>query len=622
MRRFDAGDGLCHLVFANEDTYYLDSLLKLNLRQYLYYALKETGYEAVYFLSGEEGNLFLTFGDEASQLLYERYTDQSVGQKMKKLFLGKEEHADCSGRPLPVSDSISLQKRIVRMMRGEKKLAFVFQIETFFGLSGYPELIEDYCKAAQANYSRGHILLILAPVVAGGSRGFLTDPQGIFQSPLFPEIQMIFNGHKNVRIYEKLKDVMGQRVSFLNTLERNDIYRMVQHFLLEQGPDMAGFWAKAEDCADVIWGWYHSAQYREEAGDLLPENERRMMKVIQSRLSDKNTFLKISRETKRLRAQAGNRIPLHQWISRNYLIDSWQRLIYEDSMLLSRLEGLSLPAAWRQMGGSWLRVLGQIREELKKPSTMAQNQGEEAYAFECVEHMSLACAREDRLTMEKSLEALNYAVCGRFSAEQPEKGQNARQELYRSILQVSEKLYDVTRLYEEDGRKISEYRIRLKACIQAVHEYEQENGLTGQAYSLYGQGRTSGGISAQAHSLAAKKTEAVNLRDDIRSREQLRAQKEMLMARCRENIQKMEMAISNIAAGSMENLKDNMAYVTKLVQNAAVDNNSLLSELADASREVRFTMEEASGMYEEENTMNLADIEREFEELLSEESSG
>ena len=86
MRRFDAGDGLCHLVFANEDTYYLDSLLKLNLRQYLYYALKETGYEAVYFLSGEEGNLFLTFGDEASQLLYERYTDQSVGQKMKKLF--------------------------------------------------------------------------------------------------------------------------------------------------------------------------------------------------------------------------------------------------------------------------------------------------------------------------------------------------------------------------------------------------------------------------------------------------------------------------------------------------------------------------------------------------------
>ena len=80
----------------------------------------------------------------------------------------------------------------------------------------------------------------------------------------------------------------------------------------------------------------------------------------------------------------------------------------------------------------------------------------------------------------------------------------------------------------------------------------------------------------------------------------------------------------NISNLSRKLLKPTMktAYVTKLVQNAAVDNNSLLSELADASREVRFTMEEASGMYEEENTMNLADIEREFEELLSEESSG
>ena len=162
----------------------------------------------------------------------------------------------------------------------------------------------------------------------------------------------------------------------------------------------------------------------------------------------------------------------------------------------------------------------------------------------------------------------------------------------------------------------------MKACIQAVHDYEKENGLTGQDYSRYGLGKASGGISAQMHSLTAKKTEAVSLRDDIRSREQLRAQKEMLMTRCRENIQKMEMAISNIAVGSMENLKENMAYVSRLVEKAAVDDNMLLSELAEASREVRFTMEEASGMYEEENTVSLADIEREFEELLSEESAG
>ncbi len=64
-----------------------------------------------------------------------------------------------------------------------------------------------------------------------------------------------------------------------------------------------------------------------------------------------------------------------------------------------------------------------------------------------------------------------------------------------------------------------------------------------------------------------------------------------------------------------------MAYVAKLVERTAVDNNMMMSELAEASREVRFTMEEASEMYAEENEANLAEIEREFEELLSEENS-
>ena len=621
MSKFDAGDGLCHLVFANDDdVYYLKSLLKLNLRQYLYYKLKEKGYEGIYFLSGEDGKYFLTFGDIFSQTVYERYEQRSAGQKLKNWLWGKEQQEDCSGRSLPVSDFMLLLRRVLRMMKGERKLAFVFQIETFFGLSDYPELIEDFCQAGQANYNRGHILLIQASVMAGGSRRFFTDSQGVFQSSLFPEIRMIFSEHKNVRIYEKLGEVMGQRISFLNTLEREAIRRMVRHFLLEQGTAAVCFWTKAEDYTDVIWGWYHSAQYRDEAGPIFPENAKRMMRVIQTGLSDKKVFLKMDREIDRLRRLAGEQIPLSQWISQNCLIDSWQRLIYEDNVLLTRLDGMAIPLSWRQIGGSWMRILGQIREELKKPSTMVQDPGEESYVFECMEHVSQACAREDFLTMEKALEALNYGICGRFISQQTEDGEAARRELYRSIIKVSEKLYEITGFYEEDSRKISAYRVRMDACIQAVHDYERDHGLEGMDYSQYAQGKR-GSISPQLHSLAAKKTEALNLRDAIRSGEHLQTQKEMLMARCRENIQKMEMAISNIAVGGMDNLKANMVYVAKLVERTAVDNNMMMSELAEASREVRFTMEEASEMYSEENEANLAEIEREFEELLSEENS-
>ena len=73
MGRFDSEAGLCHLVFANEDTYYTKSLFKLNLRQYLYLELRCKGYDAVYFVSGDEGGYEVAVADESSAAIYEDY---------------------------------------------------------------------------------------------------------------------------------------------------------------------------------------------------------------------------------------------------------------------------------------------------------------------------------------------------------------------------------------------------------------------------------------------------------------------------------------------------------------------------------------------------------------------
>ena len=39
MEKFRAQEGLIHFVFGNEDTYILDSMVQLNLTDYLYYEL-------------------------------------------------------------------------------------------------------------------------------------------------------------------------------------------------------------------------------------------------------------------------------------------------------------------------------------------------------------------------------------------------------------------------------------------------------------------------------------------------------------------------------------------------------------------------------------------------------
>lgn len=60
---------LLHLVFANEnDIFYCDNLLKLDLNQYLWWTLHKEGYQAVYFLHPEkEGFTVRTYGDKKAK---------------------------------------------------------------------------------------------------------------------------------------------------------------------------------------------------------------------------------------------------------------------------------------------------------------------------------------------------------------------------------------------------------------------------------------------------------------------------------------------------------------------------------------------------------------------------
>ena len=213
-----------------------------------------------------------------------------------------------------------------------------------------------------------------------------------------------------------------------------------------------------------------------------------MYSVIQTSLGDREVFRRVNREVIRLRSSMDAGQSLAQWICGHYEMDSWQRLIYEENPILIRLEHLPLPQEWEKEQKLRLPALGQIRRELMKPSTLLQNPREEAYAFACVEHLRTACAREDLLTAEKSLEALRFIVCGFSGAESAKENLEDREELHRSIMQDSEHLYEITRLYQGDRDKIREYTFRLKGCIEEVHRYEKQHGLSDTDY-----GRMSGG---------------------------------------------------------------------------------------------------------------------------------
>lgn len=59
MKGFDSKEGLIHFLFAEEDDYYLDCLLKLDLTHFLYHNISKQNYDGIYFLKQE--NAIKTF---------------------------------------------------------------------------------------------------------------------------------------------------------------------------------------------------------------------------------------------------------------------------------------------------------------------------------------------------------------------------------------------------------------------------------------------------------------------------------------------------------------------------------------------------------------------------------
>ncbi len=620
MRKFDSEAGLCHLVFANEDTYYTKSLFKLNLRQYLYYELRGKEYDAVYFISGDESGYDLVAADDNSLEIYEKYEKQSI----LDFFKGKGASRFRAGQKIEVEAYDQLLLKMIQMMKKEKeaKLAFVFTIEAFSDIARFPDIVSAVCRLSEKNYSRGHLILIQAPVVANGSLNYLADEEGVFRSELFPEIQRIFESHKNIKVYECLKEELGQRVSFLNALEREQIHNMVSRFLMEQSPGRREAFAKACDYGDFIWGWYHSSGFREKAGALLPENGKRLMSRIRSSLTDKSILGKLDVQIERIRQGMGKQISLDRWIAKNYSLDSWLRLIYEDNMLLSRLEQLSLTKVLEKAesfsADMMKEKLKRIREDLQKPGLFFMDSQAEEYTKRCMDAMRRACLREDVVTMEKAVSALEYGVCPSIAEGQESEEQgDTRRQLYQEAIWAAETLYDMTQAYEQDCKRIREYGSRMKGCMQELRDFEERNPqVVWEEKHFNGQDGGSPGLQT----VAAKKSEIIALKNDIRNLKYLRASKQTMMSRCRENIQKLEMAISSMAVGNVSHLKETMDYTSSLIRSASQENQQLMAELSETSQESQIQLENA-GMKEWMSAEGWAELEREFEALQKEQGT-
>ena len=614
MERFNWERGLIHMVFANVDTYYLGSLVRLDSQRYLYYELKKKGYAAVFFLSGtqREGRYEAEMLDPESCSVYGKY-----GKTVWDIFKTAEQQEK---KTASFKNLHSFLRQMLEMMRKEKRFAFVFSVETFAELKQYDEMVGELSECAAKNSSRGHIILVCAPVTAQGTRDYFSDAHGIFQSRLFPEIREIFQGPANVHIYEKLKEEMGDRMVLLNLLEREQISRLVRRFLMEKRTLWEEYADRADDYGDVIWAWYHASGFREKEKNLLPQNDTRMLQAIWKWLSEPGMLAKLDGRVSRIREEAGSGQPLWKWIIRRWPEDKWIRCIYEDSAMLRKLENLRSadldtdndPAAAARI---W-SLLSQITDEMKRPSRLLQDRQTGIYLNQCIEFLQKGWKQSDLFLTEKACEALKYGVCGQPAQvdgqEQSEFG-DSRRSLYISILQIAERIRGMEEQYEEDGREIRRQAKELGERIGEIRAYEKKYGRGNPDPS--GKNAASGVL----YQLSVKKAEAVALQRDIKNQERIRTMNLELMEKGRQNIRDMEQAIRSIMMEGTDQMKKNAAYANGLISRSLMENDRLLKDLSEADQENKIRIEEIHRMHGDAMQSSWTDIELEFDRMAKEE---
>lgn len=212
-----SSDSLIQLAFANEgDTYYCDSLLKLNLNQYLWLNLHEK-YDIVYFLSAKDEQLYVDdYGDkDAKKFNY----DQSFFQKL----WGKGNHA---------KTFCGWMKE--QLTAKNKKCAFVCAIDEFCDVFESDPWKKALTDIANIEKGKGTIILTVPPVIEK-SREFLLYSQ-VFDTLRDPILMSARNGIIQ-NYYASLKKDKAESCVFLNAFTKERIHAMLLCVVFEEASD-------------------------------------------------------------------------------------------------------------------------------------------------------------------------------------------------------------------------------------------------------------------------------------------------------------------------------------------------------------------------------------------------
>ena len=570
MGEFHSTDGFVHFVFANrQDRYILSSLVRLELTGYLYCTLKRAGYRGVFFLDGLDGDYRLTMLDPASREIYAK-------RPRKFPWAGR---SDAGERSQPAGQPAALVEQLTALLKKGQNLALVFQLDTFCEVMGQAgeSRLEAFSRAGQRQLAQnGNILILAAPVNAGGSLPYLTDPAGVFGGGLCPELRMLLQEQGNGMFYRQLAKAMGPRCVFLNAFSREQMQRLARYVcLVERQGGSAG---EIQDLGDFLYAWYRSPGLRAKTGPILPANETRQFAPLVKELTAVATWRGVQQWIEALRREKPQGSLLG--VIADPLIEE-QPPILADDLLAKKMRQIQLPLDLFRDSPDQAARFARVARDYCTPWRRPPEGPLAQEIMACMTLLEHAAERRDRETVRRAVECLALGTSRGFAYGEVER----QMWQYRMTgLSISQELFRLDRLVAEDTRRLIQQQQEKKALIAQVRRQQEVSG------SLAGK---TAGFTGGDHSLSVKMHQVVNLDRQIEALGNARAQKQSILAERRNALQSLDLAADMVGLGASHQVEAVLQDAAQVMERNVVANLQLEDRLREVNQTMGYILQEA-----------------------------
>lgn len=537
---FDSREGYLHFLFANEDHYYLDSLLRMNLTHYLHYLLKGDGYCGVFFVQDLRGGCCVVMNDKESASVYSRKALRGVLNWYKDAPVEKERGT----YRVEHRDENEMTERILRLIEEpDDNYAIVMPMQVFCRLFQRQEYLLRLITVLKEK-RQNSILLITASLKANESMPLLLDRHGVFGSGICPEIERLQKRQQRFLLYEELEMELRHCYHAWDVMTKKKLRRMLLHGLLLEG------WPLEPDCledfVDFIYAWYHSRSFAHRFSDVFKPYEWKSMKALEQQLSRGQCLERLEKALDSLRREYGTVHGLGSAIAQRYRLEEGnsqprlQALPCVARMDKIKLEAL-FPEADRQQYIRTEELFFDVRKELLQPwSDGSVNLSSMEFCMEWLRVLS-EYRTPDPDSVRRVIDLMEYSV---HSREQDEGVFRKKTECYQMIVRLSAEIHEMRgEKADAEERLQQETESYRRLLLEVKEELSRKNGNS----AAWEGGKASGELFLAD----AKKKEVLTAKKNADDRKLYIGTLAEGIERRREIIRNLEAVIRRLQTGSV-----------------------------------------------------------------------